>query len=56
MGEAPEPHLTAGVSLVPLAPLANNAESELPALVDRMATRINAEPRPRSINGLLGTS
>ena len=48
-GEAPEPYLTAGVNLVPLAPLANVAEGELPGLVERMAARINAEPRPRSV-------
>jgi predicted transposase YdaD len=48
-GDSPEPYLTAGVNLVPLAPLANVAEVELPGLVERMATRINAEPRPRSV-------
>jgi predicted transposase YdaD len=48
-GEDPEPYLTAGVNLVPLAPLANVAEVALPGLVERMATRINAEPRPRSV-------
>jgi predicted transposase YdaD len=47
-GEAPEPYLTAGVNLVPLAPLANVAEVELPGLIERMANRINAEPRTRS--------
>ena len=47
-GEDPEPYLTAGVNLVPLAPLANVAEPALPGLVERMAARINAEPRPRS--------
>ena len=41
--------MTAGVNLVPLAPLANVAEVELPGLVERMAARINAEPRPRSV-------
>ena len=48
-GEDPEPYLTAGVNLVPLAPLANVAEPALPGLVERMAARINAEPRPRSV-------
>ena len=47
-GEDPEPYLTAGVNLVPLAPLANIAMPALPGLVERMAARINAEPRPRS--------
>jgi predicted transposase YdaD len=47
-GEDPEPYLSAGVNLVPLAPLANIAEPALPGLVERMAARINAEPRPRS--------
>jgi predicted transposase YdaD len=46
--EDPEPYLTTGVNLVPLAPLANIAEVELPGLVQQMAARINAEPRPRS--------
>ncbi len=46
--EDPEPYLTAGVNLVPLAPLTNIAEEELPALVQRMADRINTEPRPRA--------
>jgi len=42
--------LTAGVNLVPLAPLANVPESEdaLRGLVRRMADRINAEPEPRA--------
>lgn len=47
-GEDPEPYLTAGVNLVPLAPLANVAEPALPGLIERIAARINAEPRPRS--------
>jgi predicted transposase YdaD len=47
--EDPEPYLTAGVNLVPLAPLANIAEPALPGLVERMAARINAEPRQRSV-------
>jgi hypothetical protein len=46
--EDPEPYLTAGVNLVPLAPLTNVPEEALPGLVRRMETRINAEPRPRA--------
>jgi predicted transposase YdaD len=46
--EDPEPYLTAGVNLVPLAPLASVAEVELPRMVDRMAARINAEPAERA--------
>ena len=48
-GEDPEPYLFGGVNLVPLAPLANVSEGDLPGSVDRMAARINAEPRPRSV-------
>ena len=40
--------MTAGVNLVPLAPLTNIAEEALPGLVQRMADRINAEPQPRA--------
>jgi hypothetical protein len=50
-GDAPEPHLTVGVNLVPLAALANVMERALPRLVDRMAARINAEPSRRSTIG-----
>ena len=46
--EDPEVYLTAGVNLVPLAPLANVAELELPELVARMAARINAEQPQRA--------
>ena len=46
--EDPEPYLSAGVNLVPLAPLADVSEAILPALVTRMAARINAEPPPRA--------
>ena len=48
--EDPEPYLTAGVNLVPLAPLTNvpQAEDALRGLVRRMAERINAEPQPRA--------
>ena len=46
--EGPEPLLTGGVGLVPLAPLADVEPPGLPALVRRMADRINQEPRPRA--------
>ncbi len=46
--EDPDPYLTAGVNLVPLAPLTNVPEEVLPGLVRRMAERINAEPEPRA--------
>jgi hypothetical protein len=46
--EDAESYLRAGVNLVPLAPLAAASEPELPALVRRMAERINAEPPPRA--------
>jgi len=47
-GEDPEPYLTAGVNLVPLAPLANVAVEALPGLVRCMAARIDSEPEPRA--------
>jgi len=47
-GEDPEPYLTAGVNLVPLAPLANVTVEALPGLVRRMAARIDSEPEPRA--------
>ncbi len=43
--EDPEPYLTSGINLVPLAPITNVTEDELPGLVKRMEGRINAEPR-----------
>jgi hypothetical protein len=46
--EDPEPYLTGGVNLVPLAPLTNVAEADLPGLVGRMAERIGPEPEPRA--------
>ena len=46
--EDPQPYLTAGVNLVPLAPLTNVTAEPLPDLVRRMADRINAEPEPRA--------
>ena len=46
--EDPEPYLTAGVGLVPLAPLTDVTEADLPGVVRRMAGRINGEPRPRA--------
>jgi hypothetical protein len=44
--EDPEPYLTSGINLVPLAPITDVTEDELPGLVKRMEVRINAEPRP----------
>ncbi len=46
--EDPESYLTAGVGLVPLAPLTDVPEAGLPGLVRRMAERINGEPRSRA--------
>jgi hypothetical protein len=46
--ENPEDYLSAEVGLVPLAPLTNVAEVDLPEVVRRMAGRINVEPRPRA--------
>ena len=46
--EDTEPYLIAGVGLVPLAPLTDVTEATLPAVVRRMAGRINGEPRPRA--------
>jgi predicted transposase YdaD len=46
--EDPELYLTAGVGLVPLAPLTNVPEAALPEVVRRMAQRINAEPEDRA--------
>ena len=43
-----EPFLNVGVGLVPLAPLTDVSEADLPQIVGRMAGRINAEPRPRA--------
>jgi predicted transposase YdaD len=44
--EDPESYLTSGINLVPLAPLTNLTEADLPSLVHRMEARISAEPRP----------
>jgi predicted transposase YdaD len=46
--EEPDPYLTAGVNLVPLAPLTNVSAEAAPGLVRRMADRINAEPAARA--------
>jgi len=43
-----ESFLNVGVGLVPLAPLTDVPEADLPQIVGRMAGRINAEPRPRA--------
>ncbi len=44
--EDPEPYLTSEINLVPLAPITNVTEDELPGLVKRMAKRISTEPQP----------
>ena len=46
--ENPEPYLTSGINLVPLALITNVTEDELPGLVKRMAARLSAEPEPSS--------
>ena len=46
--EDPDPYLTGGVNLVPLAPLTKVTKAELRGLVRRMDRRINAEPKPRA--------
>jgi predicted transposase YdaD len=46
--EPVEPYLTAGAGLVPLAPLTDVAEGDLPGVVRRMAERINPLPRARA--------
>ena len=46
--EDPETYLKAGVSLVPLAPLTNVTEADLPGLIRRMEETIDKEPRPRA--------
>ncbi|MBV8126302.1 MAG: hypothetical protein JO114_01405 [Planctomycetaceae bacterium] len=43
-----ESFLNAGIGLVPLAPLTDVPEADLPQLVGLMAERINAEPRSRA--------
>jgi predicted transposase YdaD len=48
-GEEPEPYLTGGVNLVPLAPLTSVSENDLPTLVRRMYRRISAQPRPEAL-------
>jgi hypothetical protein len=46
--EDPDPYLTGGANLVPLAPLTKVTKAGLPRLVRRMAGRINAQPQPRA--------
>jgi hypothetical protein len=46
--ENAESFLTAGICLVPLAPLTNVSENDLPVLITRMADRINQEPPARA--------
>jgi predicted transposase YdaD len=44
----PEIYLSASVTLVPLAPLADVSETELPSVIQRMKERIGREPRPHA--------
>ena len=44
----PELYLNASVALVPLAPLANVSETDLPTLIQRMKDLIGREPRPHA--------
>jgi hypothetical protein len=46
--EDPGPYLTGGVSLLPLAPLTDLGEADVPGLVRRMAERLRPEPEPRA--------
>jgi hypothetical protein len=46
--EDPEDYLTAGASLVPLAPLTDVTQAELPGLIRRMSERIDVLPGPRA--------
>ncbi|MGP0064811.1 MAG: hypothetical protein ACLQGP_14585 [Isosphaeraceae bacterium] len=46
--EDPETFLKAGISLVPLAPLTQVSEADLPGLIRRMEERIDEEPKPRA--------
>jgi predicted transposase YdaD len=46
--EDPDPYLTAGVNLVPLARVADVKVEAIPAVIERMAARINAEPEHRA--------
>jgi hypothetical protein len=46
--EDPDPYLTGGVNLVPLAPLTDVTEADVPGLVQRMAERLNPETKPRA--------
>jgi hypothetical protein len=43
-----ETYLKTGNSLVPLAPLTNVTEADLPELIRRVEERIDKEPRPVS--------
>ena len=46
--EDPDPYLTGGVNLLPLAPLTDVTEADVPGLIDRMAERLDPEPKPRA--------
>ncbi len=54
--EPPEAYLTAGIGLVPLAPLTDVTEPDLRGVISRMADRINREPRPRAAKLWTATS
>lgn len=46
--EEPEDYLTAGVSLVPLAPLTDVSKADLPGVIRRMRERLEVLPGPRA--------
>jgi hypothetical protein len=48
----PETFLGGGLGLVPLAPLSNVAEADLPALIERMDQRIRKEAAPEEVGTL----
>jgi predicted transposase YdaD len=54
--EDPESYLTAGVELVPLAPLTAVTAADVPALIRRMADRINQEPQAHAVKLWIATS
>ena len=45
--------LAGGLGTLPLAPLSNVTEEELPAVIERMKTRIDAEATPEQAGKLL---
>jgi hypothetical protein len=54
--EDPESYLTAGVELVPLAPLTAVNAADVPTLIRRMADRINQEPQSHADKLWIATS